>query len=672
MKLDTNRIIQEKSYEIALHLDLTKVIWVKCKYEKSGAALKIKNQHIKKIQPTIQILILITLVVIAAIITFKLTRTTLLLRKYFPASDYFSLVERYIQFSQQQLSLVELVFQKQADHNHALTFLVGFLDLKFFHGSMILLNLGIVVSVFSLFFFILYLILQEKDLFNLRLLFFLLFVISQLLTPYGFELWQYPFQFVQVSTRAFVIIGLYFYVKGLLEQNQFAYYFGNILLLIATISHGSGNLVPIFQLLIICITHTKGVSLHFSKFFPIVGNFFVLFLLNSKFPPQTQPFAMIRGIDLTQWLNLPRITSKLLGQTLFWGIDGVLATSIGFLTVLGLFVYMLKMMRNRLYSVYSLTFSICSLFFLTSVSNSVLVNFYYQQVRGIQSPTDLYFWASRYQAMTAGFWISISFLIFLHVRSAPKSISKILILILPIITFFSVTTSIDDELLEKSVSRNSLDISNARYIANPDNSKYISDQFLTSTFSVPDSWSFTIRGYFEFLKSNRLGLWSNPKELTRYTGIVDLTDSNWLNGKSRFDSRFLFFNTPLNIQKLNQSGFFNHLEDIYAVEAITEHEMYLHVNAQRVHSESSSPFTPADLTDDNWWNGVSRSEAAFFIPVNNKNVGMYKPGAKIKFGSGLRTVLRTTVSGSWLNVYLDGPTLNPFIDGYPNMFELIE
>ena len=119
--------------------------------------------------------------------------------------------------------MVELVFQKQADHNHSLTFLVGFLVIKYFNGTMILLNIGILVSVFSLMFFILYVVSQGKELFTLRSLFFLIFVISQLFTPYGSELWQYPFQFVQVSTRMFVIIGFYFYVKGILKGNQFLF-----------------------------------------------------------------------------------------------------------------------------------------------------------------------------------------------------------------------------------------------------------------------------------------------------------------------------------------------------------------------------------------------------------------------------------------------------------------
>ena len=209
-----------------------------------GVELRIDNNLSKK---STKDLIIISLVVIASIVTFKLMRTTLLLRNNFPASDYFSLLERYIQYSQNHSSWVDLVFKKQADHNHSLTFLVGFLDLKFSSGSMILLNLGIIVSVFSLTVFFLYLALKEKNFFNLSWLFFSTFVISQLFTPYGFELWQYPFQFVQVSTRFFVIVGLYFYVKGIMEENSCNYLLGNFLLVIATISHGSGNLVPIFS-----------------------------------------------------------------------------------------------------------------------------------------------------------------------------------------------------------------------------------------------------------------------------------------------------------------------------------------------------------------------------------------------------------------------------------------
>ena len=350
----------------------------------------------------------------------------------------------------------------------------------------------------------------------------------------------------------------------------------------------------------------------------------------------------------------------------------MLATSIGLLTILILSVYTFMMIRNRRFNLYSLTFTICSLFFLSCVSNSVLVNFYYQDIRGIQSPTDMYFWASRYQAMTAGFWVSIAFLIFCHLKFHTDSISKKFILIASVITIFSVTTSIEDEILDKSISQNSLDSSMARYILDPDNSKFVSSQILTNTFRVPESWSTKLQDYFEFLRSNRLGFWSNTEEFSSQLGIVGLTDSNWLNGKSRFDSRFLFFNTNLNNQKLNQSGVFNFLGEIYTVDAISEHGMYLHVNAHMVDSNSITSFTPVNLTDANWSNGVSRSETAFFISINTQNVSLYKVGTKIKFGSGVRTVLSTLVSDSWLNVYLDGEPLNPTIDGYPNEFEFVK
>ena len=90
-----------------------------------------------------------------------------------------------------------------------------------------------------------------------------------------------------------------------------------------------------------------------------------------------------------------------------------------------------------------------------------------------------------------------------------------------------------------------------------------------------------------------------------------------------------------------------------------------------VQGNSDSSYTPWNLTDINWQNGVSRSESGFFVPLNSQNLRELKVGVKIRFKSGPRVITGTVNSGPYLNIYLDGKILDPGIDGYPNRFEIL-
>jgi hypothetical protein len=523
--------------------------------------------------------IILSIVFLLQVVNF--TKTALILQNYLPASDYFSLLERYISYTQNEISLASLIFSKQADHNHVFTFLIGYLDLRYFSGSMILFNIGILISVAVVLIFAIHTAFKlDENVIHLRSFFFTIFVIAQLFTPYGFELWQFPFQFVQVSTRMFVLLGTFLYIKGLMEFKKSAYRTGYIFLTIATVSHGSGNLVPFFQLAFVTVIYYKLRPQRFlMKLVPIFVNFLIILILNIGFPPQTQPFKMFSSIQLSQWLSLPIITLRLLGQSVFWDLNSSIAVAVGILAVCILFASLFAMYRSSQIDLISLTFAGSGLFFLVCLANSVIVNFYYQQSRGVLSPTDSYFWASRYQSITSGFWISAAFLLYRKICSDLTLLESVVPKILTVVVILSVYTSQNHALLQNVRSQNRTNTIAARFIAETPNLADVPNEFLTTTFFLPVAWGDQLRKDLEFMKRQSLGFWSLPLEIDPSANILDLTDENWLNGKSRSDLVFLYLNTKSNLKVLQKGLMFQFQGINYVIETTSQFGIYLHVRA---------------------------------------------------------------------------------------------
>ena len=89
-------------------------------------------------------------------------------------------------------------------------------------------------------------------------------------------------------------------------------------------------------------------------------------------------------------------------------------------------------------------------------------------------------------------------------------------------------------------------------------------------------------------------------------------------------------------------------------------------------SRPVSSNVPFNLTDTNWQNGISRNQTAFFVLLNTKNAKDLKVGVKIKFRSGVRTITGAFETAPYLNIHLDGVSLDPEIDGYPNAYEILK
>jgi hypothetical protein len=80
-----------------------------------------------------------------------------------------------------------------------------------------------------------------------------------------------------------------------------------------------------------------------------------------------------------------------------------------------------------------------------------------------------------------------------------------------------------------------------------------------------------------------------------------------------------------------------------------------------------------NVTDPTWLKGIARGWSGFFVKVPPYDKGKYKPGNILRFADGqLRVVLRTSKTGTYLNVFLDGGPLDGNVVGYPEAIELID
>lgn len=77
------------------------------------------------------------------------------------------------------------------------------------------------------------------------------------------------------------------------------------------------------------------------------------------------------------------------------------------------------------------------------------------------------------------------------------------------------------------------------------------------------------------------------------------------------------------------------------------------------------------LTDANWINGIARHQAGFFVPNEPLYERCYIAGAVVQLGNGEeRRITRVQAGGAYLNVFVDGPPLDPGKVGKPNTFSI--
>lgn len=92
------------------------------------------------------------------------------------------------------------------------------------------------------------------------------------------------------------------------------------------------------------------------------------------------------------------------------------------------------------------------------------------------------------------------------------------------------------------------------------------------------------------------------------------------------------------------------------------HQDILHVMAFEVY-----------LTDENWFNGIARGHAGFFLPKEPQFLEEYKVGKFVKFRNGeIRKIVSIEYSDKYINVNVKGGLLEFNTAGVPSEFEVLD
>ena len=79
-----------------------------------------------------------------------------------------------------------------------------------------------------------------------------------------------------------------------------------------------------------------------------------------------------------------------------------------------------------------------------------------------------------------------------------------------------------------------------------------------------------------------------------------------------------------------------------------------------------------EITDATWAKGVAKAWAGLVVAATPESQNSYRPGAILRFADGqLRVVSKTTTTGPYLNVFVDGSPLDGNVNGFPAVVELV-
>ena len=85
----------------------------------------------------------------------------------------------------------------------------------------------------------------------------------------------------------------------------------------------------------------------------------------------------------------------------------------------------------------------------------------------------------------------------------------------------------------------------------------------------------------------------------------------------------------------------------------------------------TSTITPYNLTDENWTGGVAKNWAGFFVEYTPELEKKLAVGEELVFSDeSIRKVIRQDHSGKFLNIYLEGSSLDGKLIGYPKTIEI--
>ena len=608
------------------------------------------------------------------------------------------------------MDFLSFLLSKHVDHNHFLVYLFSWLDATFAGGSMWVLTVGQTISHLAFFSFCVYVIrLQCRN--KYLVLVCIVFCASQVFSIYGMELWVFPFQFVLASFRALFVIGFLLFCKALFEpsKRQRAFLWYMPVLLVASLSHGSGILVPVAVL--VALAFARWVTpLRLNRIeWVLLIIFFLAFAAHSYvFPSQAGFTKILHWIRAEEWSRVPIYMSFLLGHAFAWSAPykvQVFAGALGIIAYLALLVYFFV---KRFGSGLNIGLAVVGGFYLGSAVLSVLMNLGYVDFRGVKDITPEYFLSSRYLATTSGFWLSLLFMGLAWLATISRSQARVVAALsiaacllassyssLRIQNFdakqnFCPKEGWKDLLLFQAMCERS--IRSQGY-----GPEIISLQQFSKCFLIPfEAYSAGLQA-LDIAKEQKLGIFSPSRHDLDAPDRTPLpfTDANWARGVSRSRAMIVVANTKSNqnafalgnvihflsgprvIQGQQAAGIYLWVSLAGAVldPALDGHPKLLRVE-QLTENEKKNPSANvisirkfSFLTDENWINGVARHWAGFFLPNTPENYSRFQVGKIVKCANGEeREIIKAEPSGAYLNIFLNGPILDPNLCGRPDSY----
>lgn len=471
-----------------------------------------------------------------------------------PSSDYIHLLVRYMAYLKGDVDFASFVFSKHVDHNHALVYFVSYFDIVWGSGDLKTLSYGQFFANLGVFLLYVYLVYVAR--FNwLVSVVCAVFVSSQIFSLYSMELWVFPFQFVLASYRLLLIGGIVLFCHSLFAGHlaRLKYICSLVLLLIATLSHGSGILIPPL-LCAICLVVWLRSGRRFTRLeILFLAVFFVAFFVHEVvYTSKVGAFGILRGVHPGEWTNVPRYLAYLLGHSFAWDANAHVKIFAGALGIALYLLLVLALLRKWARPVIELPLIAIGAVSLSAALLSVLINLGYAEFRGVQLIHLDYFLSSRYMATVSGFWLSLALLAFIWLsmqrhwfwREGGKVLLCFICLASAIsstfIQGFSSGTEWERTVLSQGVTEKYLRSWGAGGLE---------QKVLTERLYIPESMYSTALHILEFQKENNLGVFADSASYLDAVddSLVGLDDENWEAGISRATTDVLVANTKANL-----------------------------------------------------------------------------------------------------------------------------
>jgi hypothetical protein len=301
------------------------------------------------------------------------------------------------------------------------------------------------------------------------------FIASQIFSMQGGEIWAVSFQAVVTCFRMFLVLGLWMFCRALLEKKRgstLSFMISLLILFVASVSHGSGILVPPLLFALYAFVCIKGDNTVLQKqaIFPILLLSLAFIVHELLYPAHDVGFAtVLKNVPFSLWDQVPRYLAFMLGHFFVWNLGEsitLLMSKVGLghfsnlelaafiqkvIGMVGVLVFLgvgCRVMIKRPPTAITLFFLSLGVFSLTAALVGIVFNLGQMDARGIAQDSVDFLKESRYIFMPTGFWISTIVLLFSELEyfssqsGYQKIISKVIARCAILIVLFSAGCSV--------------------------------------------------------------------------------------------------------------------------------------------------------------------------------------------------------------------------------------